>query len=201
MKRKRETIPKDTRYVPVVQQRYCCVPACIQMIMLKHNISLISQEVMAYHMHVIVPKKDAKLFWNVRSTGKKIKGGYGTQLNEDKTAGPMFTKLKIPLEIKWRLIDTFSDFAEFKKYMKMCVAKKRDVIICYKWGTLHNSDFDGGHVSVLDQVYPRKEEVRFIDPGAKAPKWCTVKMRKLYKAMQTHGKENMGGFWEVKKTR
>ena len=52
---------------------------------------------------------------------------------------------------------------------------------------------------VLDRVYPTKGEVRFIDPEDDVPKWRTVKISKLFKAMKVHGSDKMGGFWEIKK--
>lgn len=195
--RKKEIIPKDTRYVPLTQQPYCCVPTCLQMIMLRHNIPLVPAELMAHHMEVIVPKKKGALFWNVQTTSKRPKAGYGTNLNEDLTADAMFKKLGIPLKMKWNLIDNFNSVIEVKKYLQKVVKQKKDVLVCYQYGSLFNTSYDGGHVCVLDQVYPTKGEVRFIDPGEDVAKWRTVTISKLYKAMKAHGADKMGGFWEI----
>lgn len=197
--RKKEIIPKDTRYVPLTQQPYCCVPTCLQMIMLKHNIPLVPAELMAHHMEVIVPKKKSVLFWNIQTTSKRPKVGYGTNLNEDLTADVMFKKLGIPLQTKWNLINNFSSVDEVKKYLYKVVTEKQDVLVCYQYGALFNTGHDGGHVCVLDQVYPVKNEVRLIDPGEDVAKRRTITISKLYKAMKAHGADNMGGFWEIVK--
>ncbi len=39
----RPVVPKDTKYVPLVQQEYCSAPACISMVMLRRGIPLIPQ--------------------------------------------------------------------------------------------------------------------------------------------------------------
>ena len=196
---KKEVIPKDARYVPLTQQKWCCVPTCIQMVMLRHRIPLVSAELMGYYLRIVVPKADGKLFWNVRTTTKRPKAGYGTQLNEEFTANPMFQKLKIPLRMRWKLIDTFDSYNAYQKYVKKCISSGQDVLVCYDYGTLFDDDYHGGHVCVLDRVYMKKGETRIIDPGAKEPKWRTVRIQKLYEAMKYHGRKNMGGFWEVVK--
>jgi hypothetical protein len=40
----KEIIPKNSRYIPLTQQKWCCVPMCIQMVILKHGMPLISAE-------------------------------------------------------------------------------------------------------------------------------------------------------------
>lgn len=47
-------VPLDTRYVPLTQQKWCCVPTCFQVVMLRHNIPLVPAEVIGYHMGLIV---------------------------------------------------------------------------------------------------------------------------------------------------
>ncbi len=199
MNKNKGIIPKNTRYVPRTQQPYCCVPTCIQMVMLKHNIPLKPVELMAHYMKVVVSPEKKKLFWNLPSVKKRPKAGYGTRLNEDLTADPMFKKLGIPLKMGFRLIDTFDKKEDLKGYLYDRVKADIDTIICFDYGTLFNTGTPNGHVCVLDQINKTKNEVRFIDPVSTVPKWRTVKLSKLYKAMKNHGKDNMGGCWEISK--
>ncbi len=194
-----EIIPKDTRYVPLTQQKWCCVSTCIQMVMLKHNIPLVSAELMAYYFGLLVPKKDVEYFWNAK-TGPKPLAGYGTQLNEDTAANKLFRKMRIPLKMKWHLIDRFEDIGQFNSYLKEAKRKDKDILVCYDWGTLFNKTYHGGHVCVLDKIYLNKNEVRIIDPEYKAPKWRVVKINKLFQAMKYHGKDKSAGFWELTAT-
>ncbi len=169
------------------------------MIMLRHDIPLVPAELMAHYMHVVVPKKIQKQFWNIR-TSTRIQA-YGTQLNEHLTADPMFKKLNIPLRMSWRLIDEFATYKEFKNHISSYRRANNDVVVCFNAKALVYGMVDNGHVCVLDRVYPRKESIRIIDPGQKQPKWRMVTMKKLYKAMQVHGKDNKAGFWEFKKSK
>ena len=66
------------KYVPITEQPYCCVPACIQMILLRRGIPLKSQEEIGYNLGLIVPQRYKNLFGKVR-TGKRPKDGWGTQ--------------------------------------------------------------------------------------------------------------------------
>jgi len=198
MRKSRGIIPKDTRYVPLTQQSYCCVPVCIQMIMLRNNIPLVPAELMAHYLHILVPKESKKDFWNVR-TGHKPPMGYGTQLNEDLSADFMFKKLDIPLRMEWSLINQFTTYKDFKKHILLYNKKNRDVLVCFNAKALVPNWIDNGHVCVLDKVFPRKETVRIIDSSPRQPKWRTISIKKMYKAMQVHGADNMAGFWEFKK--
>lgn len=196
----KQITPSDTRYIPLTQQRYCCVPTCIQIIMLKHNIPLVPAEVIGYEMGLIIPKDELKLFWNAR-TGPKPPAGYGTQAGKPQY-GPnrVFKKLKIPLKMKWSLINKFKNIDEFRDYLSSVERDDKDVLVCYDWGILFDDEYHGGHLCVLDRIYLTKGEVRIIDPEYKASKWRVVKIDKLYEAMKYHGEDKSGGFWELTQT-
>lgn len=196
-----EITPRDSRYVPLTQQRRCCVPTCIQMVMLKHGIPLIPVEKIGYEMGLIVPKEEAQLFWNPR-TGKKPPAGYGTQANKPKY-GPnsVFKRLDIPLKMKWSLINKFKEIKEFEEYLFTVVKKDIDILVCFDWPTLFDTENKGhwGHVCLLDKVDEDSKTVRIIDPEYMAPKWRIVKTEDLYSSMRVHGSYNSGGFWELTK--
>jgi hypothetical protein len=193
----KDIVPKDSKYIPLTQQKDCCVPTCIQMIMLRHNISLLPTELIGYYLGLIVPKKDLKYFWNARS-GKKPIAGWGTQVNNEKyKPNDAFKKLKLPLKINFNLIDNFADLDSFKNYLRKIEKIKKDIIICYDYGTLFNTNHHNGHVCVLDRVYLIKGKVRIIDPENNNPKWRVVNIKKLYNSMKFHGPQKSGGFWEI----
>jgi len=195
-----EITPKDTRYVPLTQQRYCCVPTCIQMVMLRHNIPLVPAELIGYKMGLTVPEEDAKYFWHAR-TGERPPAGYGTQAGKPQY-GPnaVFKSLKIPLKMSWSLIDKFRTYETFFEYLKK-FSDEKDILVCYDWGTLFDKNQHNGHVCVLDKVDLKNETMRIIDPEVYAPKWITLPIRKMYEAMVYHGKKNSGGFWELSVTK
>ena len=193
----KDIIPKDTRYVPLTQQKSCCVPASISIIMLKLGIKLVPQELLGYHLGLKVNKEDKHLFWNVK-TGKKYKYGYGTSPNRKKYGTNMaFRKLKIPLRAKFVLVKNFKTNKDFISYIEDKVKNDKDIIACFNPHTLVDSDKPGGHFSVVDRIYKKKNIIRLIDPSFNQPKWKEVDIDKLKKAMELHPVR--GGFWELEK--
>lgn len=192
-------VPSDTRYIPLTQQKWLCVPTCIQMVMIKHQIPLVPAEVLGNMMGLIVPPVGLVYFWHAR-TGERPPSGWGTQAGNP-SYGPnhVFKKLGIPLKMTWRLISTFKTKQSFYDYVSELEKRAVDILVCYDWGTLFEKDVHGGHVCVLDTVDMRKLEVRIIDPEYDAPKWRIVPIDRLYEAMVFHGSKNSGGFWELEK--
>lgn len=196
----KDVIPKDTRYVPLTQQAYHCVPTCIQMIMLRHNIPLIPAELIGYYFDIIVSKEDKKLFHNIKS-GPKPQAGYGTQINEKTASNKLFKEMRIPLKMRFNLIDKFNNLEEFTRYLRTRHNKDFDIIVCFEYAALFKSNAKGGHTCVLDKIYLKEGKVRIIDPGRNSPKWREVSIPKLYHAMKVHGKEKTAGFWQLSLTK
>lgn len=192
-------VPNDSKYIPLTQQKYCCVPTCVQMVMYRHGIPLIPAEELGDHLGLIVPEEYSKFFWNIR-TGEKPKAGYGTRIGEEEfSLNNAFSKLNIPLKVEFKLINEFSDFSEFEKYL-LKVDDERDYMVCFSWGILYDEEYLGGHVCLLDKVLGDSDKIRLVDPEVKSSKWEVVDMKKLFDAMKKHGVENMAGFWELEKT-
>lgn len=197
----RNIIPNDSRYIPLVQQALCCVPTCILIIMLKHNIPLVPLELLGYKLGLVIPPKDKKLFWNMRASKKKpLDGGYGTQISKRQYhPNNVFPKLNIPLKMLYHSIEDYKDLSDYTKLLKLIVREDRDVLACFNYKKLYGKGNDGGHVSIIDRVYPRRQEVRLVDPVSTVAKWRVVKIKKLKKAMEVHAKDSSPGFWEFKK--
>lgn len=195
----KEVTPKDTRYVPLTQQKWCCVPTCIQMVMLRHQIPLVPAERLGYEMGLVVPNDATKYFWNAR-TSPRPPAGYGTQVGKPQY-GPnaVFKELKIPFKMSLSLINKFKTIDSFKKYLSTAEESNKDILVCYDWPTLFDpkGKEHWGHVCVLDKVYIGQDKVRIMDPDVGAPKWRVLNIPDLYKAMVFHGNKKSGGFWEI----
>jgi hypothetical protein len=197
----RYTSPADSRYIPFTQQPYCCAPTSIQIIMHKLGLPLVSQEELGYHLGLVVPPRDKMLFWNARvSERPPSEAGYGTQIQEPEYhPNEAFKKLNIPLDFVYNFIDNFNSVEEMRFYLRDAEKNDLDIIVCYRYGTLHDTDSSDGHANVFDHYLPGTDEVRLIDPAASAPKWRIVPLEKLFKAAKEHGADKSGGFWEIKK--
>jgi len=189
----------NNRYVPLTQQKYCCVPTCIQIVMYKNNIPLLSQETIGNALGLIVPDEDKYLFDNPR-TGEMPISGYGTQIYESEfSPNTAFFNLNIPLEMKLDLIDNFKDVEGIKKYLMQHEAANSDILVCYDYGVLFDKKWHGGHVNVFDSYNDETGIVKLVDPEQNVAKYREVKIEKLFAALIEHGKEKSGGFWQLVK--
>lgn len=191
-------IPKDTRYIPLTQQRSCCVPTSISIVMYKLGLPLRPQELLGRYLGLIVSKESKGLFWNPR-TGKKPKAGYGTRTRlKQYNPNSAFKKLGIPLKMTVHPIDKFKTKKDFVSFVLNCVKRSKNILVCFNQGVLSNNNKNAGHVCVVDQIYPSKDTIRLIDPSSNQPKWREVKINKLKKAMELHPAKG-GGFWELER--
>lgn len=193
-------VPKNTRYIPLTQQKRCCVPTCIQMIMLRHKIPLVPAEVIADNLGLIVPPEDIQYFMKPR-TGKRPKAGWGTQIGKKKfNCNRALKKLGIPLRMSFVSVNEFKNPSELYKYLLKAQKSDKDILFCFDWGTLHGKGITGGHDCVFD-VLERGKKVRIIDPEYLAKKWQVVSIQRLFRAMKLHcgGKEGGLLIFEVLK--
>lgn len=198
-KPKNLSTPSNSRYIPMTQQPYCCTPTSILIIMYKLGLPLVPQEELGYHLGLTVPPKDKGLFWNVRVSDKPpTAAGYGTQIQKPEyDPNKAFAKLGIPFKFTYNLIDNFDTAKEVRSYLQDVEQHNQDVIVCFRYGTLYDTDSSNGHASVFDRYLPETDEVRLIDPERTVPKWRVVPLEKLFKAMKEHGADKAGGFWEM----
>jgi hypothetical protein len=183
-------IPNNTRYVPFTQQNSCCVPTSISIVMYKLGIPLLPQELLGYHLGLILDKKHKDLFWNVR-TGKRTKTGYGTQMQKKQyEINFVFKDLGIPLRVNSYPIDNFSSKNELITFISQGVKKDKNFIVLLGNDLLNNTKNKNGHACVIDQIYPNKDLIRLIDPSAVQPKWREFKIDKFIKAVKSHPTSN-----------
>jgi hypothetical protein len=185
----------DRRYIPITQEPFCCVPASIQMVLLRRNIPQLSQEEIGYELGLTVPKRYKKILPMAR-TGKRPPGGWGTQIKkEEYNLNNFFNKHGIPLEETY-ISPYFVD--EDGECLDDFFSKDCDILVCFDYGKLYDKKKSGknGHVSVLDSLSDGIATV--VEPGYDLPKYREVEFKRLLDAMKTRGEDNMGGFWLIK---
>ncbi len=185
----------DSRYIPFVQQPYCCVPTCFQIVMYKRAIPLLPQDDLAYEMGLTVPEEDSHLFSKVRS-GDKPSSGWGTQIQKEEfNPNAVFPKLGIPLRIEQSFIKDFKNSEGLKSLLIDIQQKEGDALLCFDYGKLWNLPKKGGHVCVFDRI--EGDIVYIVDPASNVPKHRKVSIDKLFKAMDFHGDDNSTGVWRI----
>ncbi len=178
----------------MVQQRWCCVPACISMIMYKNKIPLLPQEYLGYHLGLILPEEDRVLFWKTRS-GKEPQAGWGTQIEKKRfSPNTVLPKLNIPLVMKFNAGKQFTG-NDLLAFLLEAETRDRDLLVCFDNGALMNSKKHGGHVCLFDRVEVKSRTVRLIDPSSNQPKWRFVKIEDLLRGINYHLNKS-AGIWE-----
>ncbi|MCK5044877.1 hypothetical protein KAR26_04095 [Candidatus Parcubacteria bacterium] len=179
------------KYIPLVQQSHCCVPACIQMILLRRNIPLISQEDIGYNLGLIVSEKYKSLFQKVR-TGKKPISGWGTQVGRSiYSINNFFKKHKIDLKENYFFL---CEPEEIRKFLKENLDK--DIIVCYNYPKLYDKKVEvWGAVAIIENI--KGDCITLIDPGYTLPKYRKVSLKKLSEAIKIHGEARRAGFWII----
>lgn len=193
-----EYTPADSRYIPLTQQPWCCVPTCIQMVMLKESIPLIAAETIAHKMGLVVPEEQANFFWKA-PIAKKPSSGWGTQLGSTVDPNVSLEELGIPLRLNWFLADKMNDPSELKNILEVTENVDGHALLCFDWGTLHKKDAQGGHVVVFDKIVDNS--IRYIDTETNVPKWRYCEIERMHEAIAKHGKDNQGGVWIVEKVK
>lgn len=193
----RTVTPGNTRYVPLTQQSYCCVPTSIQMVMYRNDIPLVAAEELGYHLGLTVPPEDAHLFHNVRISETPPKAGYGTRIDmPEYEPNRAFEKLGIPLRFSMQLASTIIDENDLRRLLQKIEADDADVLLCFNHGVVRGAYTpESGHVVVFDRIIDGK--IRVIDASPIQPKWHLIELDVLFDAIRQHGDAHSGGIWSL----
>jgi len=186
----------NLKYKHIEQQPYCCVPACISMILDRRKIKHRSQEEIGYELGLVVPEDKAHFFTKVR-TCKKIIASYGTHTRKKEySVNNYFSKNQIKLKEIYYHPDNIKDI---KKFIIQNLQKGNDLIVCFNYRALYrpkDKKPDGlGHISLIQNI--NEDIITLIDSEKDAPNKRKIKLEKLICAMKYHGKKNKGGFWLI----
>lgn len=193
---------QDSRYEPIAQKEYCCVPACIQMIMQKHSLDYPTQDELAYHLGVVVPPEMAHLL-NPVAVGTGPESGNGTQLLDPKYEfNTVADRLGLGIHMRYIQPAQFSA-TSLLEYFKSAERTDADVIVCYDFKTRYGIEPLVGHVNLFDRITDNEDPIRFIEPqatpGYEDYLWRHANAATLLGAMQAHDRW-MGGVWEITTT-
>lgn len=184
--------PEDTRYIPLTQQPYCCVPTSIQMVLYKNGLPLLSQEEIGLDLGLTVSAQEADLFYDVPAYDEPIvSSGFGTRIQDpDYGLEKLIQKREWPFELSLFLASSLQSREAFIELLTDAEAHDNDVLLC------HQNDRGYGHVVVFDRL--TDEGVRIVDPSPSHAKWRTIEVDDMYDRIVRHGDNNYGGAWVLK---
>ena len=184
-----EVTPSDSRYVPFVQQPYCCVPACLQMVAYKNELPVLPQEYIGAKLGLVVPPEDGEYFYDANVSDKPVvSSGYGTRIQDPKYSLEAFLDSESwPLRLKKELASQIASKEFLLNRLVEIEEANEDALICLQ----NNRGF--GHVMVFDRIIDG--QVRVIDPSPQHAKWQMLSGQDMYERIQKHGDDNFGGLW------
>lgn len=171
-------------YIPLTQQKYCCLPCCVQWVMLRRGLKLLSQDEMAKDLGVVISPEDQRLFNVKMKFAKKLpknKGGYGVWTYKI----PQFLKKhKIPFTVERFYPSKISDVKEF---LSENLKAGNDIIVSFNMAAYAKpeSGVNYGHSCVIDAVAEKKDGVIVTlgDPAYTHRKFFDINLEKLLDGM------------------
>lgn len=181
------------KYKHISQKPYCCVPACVQMILCRRNLPILEQADIAYNLGIVLPPEDRYLLPKSHK-GHKPKAGWGTRINLKKYSLTKFFKQQgYPLEEKFQSAKKFSLVEKFKKFLVDNIKNGNDLLICFNYPMLYHMEGRWGHASLIEETKSNGAILR--DPNPNHRNVRKVLLKDLLKSLKRH---HCGGIWIIK---
>ena len=193
---KSATASKTMKYKHISQKPYCCVPACIQMILQRRKLPILLQTDIAYDLGIILSSQDRHLLPKSHK-GQRPKAGWGTRINLKRySLSTFFKKREYYLKEIFQSAKKFSSVMQFKKCLLEKIKEKNDLLICFNYPMLYHIKGSWGHASLIERVGDDKVILR--DPNPKHKELREVLLNDLLVALKSH---HHGGIWLIKSLR
>lgn len=185
----------NSPYKWIRQKPYCCVPACLSMVLDRRKIEHGSQEQIGYELGLTVPPGKEHLFNNVRvSDTPPTDAGYGTQVgNEQYSINNYFMNNNINLKETYYTLEGISNVKEF---IFENIKENNDIIVCFNIKIIYE-DEDYGHVCILESLDGDSITLVDSDTDKEDKQRVIVKLSQLIEAIIIHSQKNRGGFWVI----
>lgn len=179
------------KYKKVIQKRYCCVGACMEMILNRNNIDNNGQVDIACKLGLTVPEEYKDEYPNA-IIGEKPEAGFGTQIQKEEfSINNFFKKNNIELKEEYHFITNIDVVKKF-----LLENKDNDILICCHCATLYDAPHaDWGHMVLFESI--ENDNITILDPSAKRD-YETISLQRLLSAIAIHGINNGAGFYLIK---
>lgn len=180
------------KYHKITQKDYCCVGACLEMILRRHGITDFEQEKIAGELGLIVPPQLASDF-RYAQVGEKPAAGYGTQIQKPQySIDHFFKKNQLGFSQEYYFI---TDTKKAEAFLN--ANNEKDILVIVHCGTLYNNPkADWGHAILFDHI---NDEQVTIQENSTKRNIETIPLLRLLSAMKIHGRKNGAGFYLISK--
>lgn len=183
------------RYEHISQKPYCCVPACVQMILKRRRLRKSPcQADIAYDLGVQLPRGAKHLLPRYHKGNPKTGGG-GTRIRIKKySLGRFFKQRGYALGVKHYLGTGFLSEDQFRNFLKENRRLNNDILVCYNAPILTCMEGTWGHASLIESV--RGDHVILRDPSPWQKAGRRIPLGLLFSALQRYG-HYIGGVWVI----
>lgn len=172
--------------------RYCCVPAVITMVQVKHGLPTLPQDQLGYHLGLAVPEELRREYFGQDVPRIMPPTGWGTQLQ-----APEFNFNRVSRRLGLGVLlthvppESFHEPSQLSEYLTEIEGRDGDAVACYRNAS------GTGHVVLFDRMLS-SEVVQAVNPSPALPddQLDRVHVAVLHQIMSEHGSESMGGIWE-----
>ncbi len=176
-----QSIKTKTPYIPLTQQKYCCVACAVQWILLRRKVKMVEQEIIAKELGLTIPRSVQKLFnVKMRTLKKKPKIGWGTREQDGNKLNAFFKKHQIPLKAKKIF---YEDIKDPVKLISENLQKGNDIMAITNMQTIDKNKKYGHALIVTELILDKISRVVLGDPDAKEPKFWETELDKLIAGM------------------
>ncbi len=183
---------EKSRYIPFPQQLYCCVPACIQMVLYRRGIPLIAQEIIWKYLWLRIPKEKEYLF-DVIKAGEEPKAWYWTQVSKYPISN-FFVQNNIKLKEEYFFLDDIK--TDIKIWIQDIIKNNWDILVCLNLKSLDEKSEDIWHILLIDSF--DWDNIVLLDPRNINPKYRPVKFEVMINAISHHWRSRRWWFWVIK---
>lgn len=182
----------NLKYQHISQKPYCCVPACIQMVLRRRRMPFGSQSNIGYELGMILPPSKRGL--HIKShRGTRPPTGWGTRINlKEYSLSRFFKKNNLPLIEKYYSIASFMSPQDLRGFIRKKLNSRNDLLVCFNYPLLYSKKGNWGHASLISSISSNRIEL--VDPGRKYKETRKIQIQDLYKAIKEH---HQGGVWVI----
>lgn len=177
------------RYKHISQKPYCCLPACVQMILYRRGVQgTPTQAEIAENLGVIVPPNDPR-WWGSSRNGRWLGPGAHADLPEYSLTR-FFEKYQYTLREEYRAGSYFHSEEFLGNFLIYHLGVGSDIIVGYQ---LH-AEMRCGHVSLIEDI--RGGVITLHDPSSWFKRQRRVDLSSLFCAM--HNRDgHIGEVWVI----
>lgn len=181
------------KYEHISPKPYCCVPACIQMVLRRRRLPRPpAQGEIAYELGVVLPSKDRHLLPRSYKSSRP-KAGWGTRIDiKGYSLTAFFKHWNYALKEKYHRVTDFPSEKKLRVFLKKNLKLNNDMLVCYSFPALYHLKGKVGHASLIEGVHGKYIILR--DPSAEDRLAIRVLLSDLMTSMRGHYK---GGVWVI----